>query len=118
MVCHSGNQTNQNGPRKPPQHGSEYLRAIGSEREPDGDLFGLLRNGVTDETKKADDCEEDGNAAQQADDGGDLLDLGDILAEAGGERSDRWIKSGVDAAGNRLDGWVESLRIAGSPDQD
>ncbi len=67
--------------------------------------FVLLRHGIADKTEKANDCEENRNAAQQADDRRNLLHLGDILAKAGCERGNGWIESGVDAASNRLDGW-------------
>ena len=89
---HSGDQAEQDGPGESAQHGGKDLDAIGSDREPDGNFFGSLRYGVADQTEQAHDGEEDGNAAQQADDGRDLLRLRNIFAKAGGERRDGWKK--------------------------
>lgn len=114
---HTDDQADQNWPGKSAHYGVKYLNATGPERESNGDFFGALRHGVADQAKKAYDCEEDGNAAKQADHGRELFCLENVLTEPGCERGDSWMESGIDATSNRLEGRRESPGIAGRSHQ-
>jgi hypothetical protein len=82
----SGDQAEQDRPRKSPQYGAKDLAVTGAKREPDSKLFSPLRYGVANQAEKPHDREEDGQAAQQADDYRDLFCLRYALSEPGRER--------------------------------